>query len=184
MNKRDSNQSKGHLNEEFLRLFLENQRTIYAYILSMVPRTADADDIMQETATKMLERLDDFEEGTNFGAWGVTIARYKILEYHNEKKRNMDLINKTLLEQINQVASKKVLNVDDRLKALEQCLTKLNGKNRMLLRIRYHEGLSVRKVAEKVKKPVAGMYKAMSRLHDSLSRCIAMTLAAWEQGNE
>ncbi len=171
-------------NEEFLRLFLANQRAIYAYILSMVPSAADADDIMQDTATMMWDKFDDFKLGTNFGAWGVTIARYKIMEYHSKKKRNLDLVSGELLEQISQVASQKVMRMDDRLKALDQCLSKLNEKNRKLIHIRYHQGLTIKKIAEQLKRPAAGMYKVMSRLHESLSRCIALTLSAWGQGNE
>ena len=183
MTDKDFSASEKDLNQEFLRLFLENQGAIYAFILSMVTRTSDADDIMQETATKMLERFEDFQRGSNFGAWGVTIARYKIMEYHNEKKRNFDLVNKKLLEQISHVASKKVLSMEDRLKALELCLSKLDKKNRGLIHRRYHQGFTIKKIAGELKKPVAGIYKVMSRLHVSLSRCITMTLSAWEQGN-
>jgi RNA polymerase sigma-70 factor (ECF subfamily) len=184
MDHSDSEKPDNPLNEDFLRLFLENQRTIYAYILSMAPCLTDADDIMQETAATMLARFAGFKRGTNFGAWGVTIARYKIMEYHNEKKRDLELMNKALLEQISQVASTKVLQMDDRLKALEQCLGNLNEQHRKLIHIRYHQGMSIKHIAEKFQKPAAAMYKKMSRLHESLSRCITMTLAAWEQNHE
>ena len=34
---------------------------------------------MQETATWMWENIDQFTPGTHFGAWGVQVARFKIL---------------------------------------------------------------------------------------------------------
>ena len=45
-------------NRLFLRLFLQNQRRLYAYILTLLPNRADADDVLQETSLVMWDKFD------------------------------------------------------------------------------------------------------------------------------
>ena len=64
---------------EFLRLLMANQKRIYAFILATVPNRQDADDLFQETVLLMWSKFDDFQRGTSFVAWGITVAKYQIL---------------------------------------------------------------------------------------------------------
>ncbi len=61
---------------EFLRLFVQHQQEIYAYILTLVPHIHDADDLFQEGTAVMWKKFDQFESGTNFAAWGVKVMRF------------------------------------------------------------------------------------------------------------
>ena len=42
----------------FLRLFLQNERRLYAYILTLLPNRADADDVLQEASLVMWDKFD------------------------------------------------------------------------------------------------------------------------------
>jgi RNA polymerase sigma-70 factor (ECF subfamily) len=53
---------------EFLGLLVPNQRRIQAFILTLVPNVADAEDIYQETLSEMWNKFDSFEVGTDFVA--------------------------------------------------------------------------------------------------------------------
>lgn len=53
---------------EFVRLLTGNQRKLYAFILSLLRRPADADDVLQETNMVMWRKCAEFEPGTNFDA--------------------------------------------------------------------------------------------------------------------
>ncbi len=167
---------------EFLRLFVEHQKSIYAYILAMVHQPADAEDIMQNVVTLMWERFDEFQPGTNFGAWGVKIARLKVLEYHREKKRDFSFFSDELFDYLSQTACAKVESMDDRLRALQHCLMKLDASDRRLMQIRYEKGLSIKQIAGMLQRPLPGLYKVMGRIHRALVRCVKMTLNAWEMG--
>src|SRR5262249_54956902 len=43
----------------FLPLFLQNQRRLYAYILTLLPNRADADDVLQEASLVMWDKFDE-----------------------------------------------------------------------------------------------------------------------------
>lgn len=44
------------VSEEFVRRFVRCQPDLYAYIVTLVPNVADAQDILQETAIAILEQ--------------------------------------------------------------------------------------------------------------------------------
>ena len=167
-----------HQSEEFFRLLMNSQKVIYAYILSMVHNCPDADDIMQETMTLMWERFGEFQPGTNFGAWGIKIARFKILKYYKTKSKE-ELFDESLLNQISDCYHQKMDEMKIRISALQECLKKLNQRDKKLIMIRYEQGMKITQLAEKIDRPVQGIYKAMARIHAVLHRCVNMTVRQW-----
>src|SRR5207249_11545384 len=57
----------------FLPLFLQNQRRLYAYILTLLPNRADADDVLQEASLVMWDKFDERAPPSDFTAWGCRI---------------------------------------------------------------------------------------------------------------
>lgn len=164
--------------DEFFRLLMNSQKVIYAYILSMVHNCPDADDIMQETMTLMWERFDEFQQGTNFGAWGIKISRFKILKYYRAKGKEQ-LFDESLMEQISDCYHRKMDEMKIRVSALQECLKKLNKRDKKLVEIRYEQGMKITELAEKIDRPVQGIYKAMARIHAVLQRCVNTTVRQW-----
>lgn len=169
-----------HNTTHFLKLFVDNQKTVYSYIFAMVYDADTADDILQDTVTLMWERFDSYQEGTNFGAWGLTIARYKVLEYFRKNRHNYTSISDDLLEKISQVTQRRLETIDERISVLRSCIQKLNARDRRLLEIRYEREMKVKEIAKKINRPIQGLYQAMSRIHHVLLRCIESTLKQWE----
>lgn len=60
---------------------------IYNYALFMSKNHADAEDITQETFLKAVKFSYKFEEGTNYKAWLVTIARNQFINFYRKRKR-------------------------------------------------------------------------------------------------
>jgi RNA polymerase sigma-70 factor, ECF subfamily len=165
---------------EFLRLFVVHQKSIYTYILALVHNPSEAEDIMQDVVTLMWERFGEFKSGTNFGAWGITVARYKVLEYHHRKKSEYAFFSDRLFERLSHISAEKINKIEDQTKALQQCLLKLQETDRELIQNRYEKGLSIKQIAEDMQRSVTGMYKVMGRIHRALIRCVRLTLDAWE----
>lgn len=160
----------------FLKLFVSNQKTIYAYIFTLVYDNDIADDILQDTATLMWERFDTYQEGTNFGAWGLSIARLKLFSYLRKNRQKYASMSDQMLERISHTAYQRLETIDDRASALRNCLEKLNGQDRRLIEIRYEKNIKVKDIAPKINRTVDGLYQTMSRIHHTLLRCIESTL--------
>lgn len=155
---------------------MAHQRTFYAYILSAVHNYSDADDILQETATVMWRRFREFEPGTNFRAWGVAISRNQVLRFFNSHKRSRIQFDDELLEQLESSTLQESAHMDHLAEALRKCFQRLSEANRKILDLRYKEHMAIKSIANLMGKPVYGMYKAFSRLQNSLQRCMESVL--------
>ncbi len=162
--------------EQFLDLLMANQHRIYAYILSRVPRLADADDLMQETTTLMWRKYEQFTPGTDFVAWGNAIAHFRILKYLEARPAHCPLDPDTA-EAVGNDSDKMIQELHDRLVALKTCIEKLKENDRYLVQMRYEQDVTVKNIAERFGKSVQGIYQALSRIHEMLMRCVRRTLA-------
>ncbi|HOQ04900.1 MAG TPA: sigma-70 family RNA polymerase sigma factor [Anaerohalosphaeraceae bacterium] len=162
--------------ELFFQLFMTYQRNFYAYILSSVHNYTDANDLLQETAAVMWRKFDEFQQGSSFLAWGITIAQNLVLKFFNEHKRSRIQFDDALLKDLADTTLDEMKDANALTEALRDCFQKLNETNQKLLRLRYQDGMTIKAIASMLGKPVFGMYKAFARLQDALQVCIENTL--------
>lgn len=160
----------------FFQLFMSNQKNLYAFILSLVHNYSDADDILQDTATVMWHKFDEFDRNTSFVAWGIAISRNLIKKYYSQRQRTRIQFDSALSDKISDRIEQSFGQVDLRQRALKICSQKLNLAGRSLIEMRYSHGMTVKAIANKLNRSVHGMYKAMARLQDSLQECIKKEL--------
>ncbi len=168
--------SDGSVTERFLRLLMANQNRVYAYILTLVPNWSDADDIMQEVTAVMWRKFDKFKRGTDFAAWGVSIAHYEVLKFRKKNRHNHLHLNEKLLEDIAEKCHETRDEKEKRLRALQKCLMKLSEQDRRLIKLRYEQYSTSKRVAERVGRSVQGIYKTMARIHYTLQQCVRRVL--------
>lgn len=167
--------------ERFFSHFMSCQKQLYGYILMLVPDSHSADDIIQETATILWEKFDEFEEGTNFVGWAITVARFRILQYRRQKRKTMKQFNDEIWAKVEAIASTSQRErKQSRTSAVEHCVEKLNVKDKKLIEMRYTRDISTKKVAELTGRSRTGLYRSLARIHSLLHDCIRNTLAAWE----
>src|SRR5262249_57147268 len=100
----------------FLRLFLQNERRLYGYILTLLPNRADADDVLQEASLVMWDKFDDEHPPADFTAWGCRIAYFKVLDFRKKRQRGRVLFSQALLDRLAETAAEQAgaLQLDDR----------------------------------------------------------------------
>jgi RNA polymerase sigma-70 factor (ECF subfamily) len=165
--------------QAFLTLFTPNNRAIFHFILSMIPNWNDAQDVMQETSRVLWERFHQFEPGTDFVAWAVTIAKYQAMSYRKQKSRQKSVFLPDDLLEL--VASEYTHDkVSDRAFALRYCLAQLNDSDRRHLRLRFQDEYAPKHLAERLGVSVKRIYRNETRIMGLLLRCIRRRL--FEQG--
>ncbi|TWT80773.1 RNA polymerase sigma factor CarQ [Planctomycetes bacterium CA13] len=164
--------------EAFMRLFLQSERRILGFVLSLVPNMADAEDLLQETCTTMWRKYDAFEPGTNFAAWGITIARYQVLRYRRKKQTSKVLFSEPTMLMIAEAAGQLSSQSDVRAEALQSCLSELREKDHQLIQLKYFAENSTKEVSAQVGRSVESVYKSLNRIHDRLLYCIRQSLRA------
>lgn len=146
----------------------------------MIPNRDDADDIFQETVLVMWSKFDSFERGTSFTAWGIKIAKYKILQAHRRTARRSFQFSQAALQSLQNKSDHFVKHIERRMQALRKCIRKLNKRNYELIQMRYENELTIKSIAKRLGRSVQSIYKRMARINDSLIRCIRRTLTMEE----
>jgi len=77
--------SNSDQHDEFMSLFLEHQPRIYGYVRSLLFQKADADDVMQETASVQWKKFDEYERETHFDRRAMRVAFHQV-RYFRQKK--------------------------------------------------------------------------------------------------
>lgn len=168
-------------NEEtkrFMSLLVPNQKKIYAFIRYLVPSRTDADDILQDTLTEMWNKFDQYQDGTNFVSWGLTIAKYKVMSFVRKKKSfGVHFSEKTIgLLQKEVVSTQRHNTLIERIEILKECTSKLSNKEKRMLHLRYEQGLTFEKISGQFCVSIPAIYKAVSRTHASLAKCVQSAL--------
>lgn len=163
---------------EFVRLYTANARRVYTYILTLVPNRADAEDVFSELSTVLWEKFDQFELGTNFGAWASRIAHFKVLQFREARSRAPVAFSQLAVDAIEIEMATMDNSLDEEYQALAECFAELAEHERHLLERRYATGGSPRKIAAEDERPVKAIYKSLDRLRRKLFECITRKLSA------
>ena len=164
--------------DEFMQLFLEHQPRIYSYIRSLLFQKADADDVMQETAAVLWKKFDDFKAGTHFDRWALRVAFHQVRCFRQKKAREANRLqfSDTLLETLSSEAEEFSDATEDVAAALSICRRKLAESDQRILAWRFQDGATNRSVAGKVGKSESVVSRTLSRVYESLMRCINLRL--------
>ncbi len=162
--------------DQFFNLFMSEQKRIYTFILTLLPNQFDADDVMQETAIILWNKFDEFDPNTNFLAWALTIAKFQVMGFCKTISRDKLQFNGQMIDRIAEKVTQRHSTFETRRQTLKKCIGKLNPEDRHLILLRYEKGLTIKEVAKQVQRPIHGMYKAMSRIHEALLNCVNLNV--------
>jgi len=171
----DSNPSA--VPEEFIQLFTRHQRRLYLLILSQVPNTTDAEEILQDANCVMLAKYGQFELGTNFFSWAARIITFEVLKYRQRYSRSKVRFTDQFLDVVASEAELASDDLEQRRAALDACLKKLRDKDRELIQSRYQPDLSAKEMAEQIGRPANSVYQSLGRIRRVLMECITRQLS-------
>jgi RNA polymerase sigma-70 factor (ECF subfamily) len=158
--------------EEFVRLFQRNERSLYGYILSLVPNISAADEISQNTNLLLWKEFDKFDLATDFGMWARTVAYYQVLTYRNKRDRDRLQFDSNLLEHLAEQAASQFDGLVARQSYLIDCLAQLSEPKRQVIRLHHCLGMTVIAVAKKLGRNAATIEKMLLRARRTLYDCV------------
>ena len=162
----------------FAQQITENQQRLYGYIYSLVGNSASSWDVLQETNLVLWRKQADFQPGTKFDAWAFTVARFQVLAFLRDRKREpLSILTPELLETFAEDAEAEAGQFGERLAALRRCRNQLGGKARRLVQLYYDDGQSVKQVGTTLGQSVNAIKQALFRVRRTLQDCIESTVA-------
>ena len=157
---------------DFGRLFVQYQPRIYGFIRSLVVHRADAEDLLQETASVLWRKFDEFQPGSSFIAWALQVARYQVLYFRQRQNRDVLQFSDRFLDAISADTVAEAARLSDLQQWLEECLGRLSAVDRELFRLHYQSDLSAKALAERLGRPLSSVYNAISRIRRALAECV------------
>jgi RNA polymerase sigma-70 factor (ECF subfamily) len=165
---------------EITRLILQHRNLIFGTILTQTADYNNAEDIFQDVCVTLCQKYPQFQKGTNFKSWVMEITRYKLLShYQSRTSRNKVQLTPEIagLMASSEIWLEEDPNLGNELAALRKCLGKVGEKNRLVLLNRFGKGLSCPEIAQTLGWTVNSVYVAISRLKDSLEKCVESQIA-------
>jgi len=159
------------------QLFVRHQGIVKAFILSLQPGFADAEDVLQEVNLVIWRRADEYQHGTDFGAWVFKIASFQIMALRQKLVRDRLQFSDELLAQIANNEFPSIRAIDLRREALQHCLEKLEKGELELVRLRYECGDDVASLAGMLGRSAKAIYRSLAKIHGLLMNCVQHRLA-------
>ncbi|MGQ0635084.1 MAG: sigma-70 family RNA polymerase sigma factor [Planctomycetaceae bacterium] len=166
--------------DEFVRLLGTHERYVRAYILSLLPSWADADEIFQETCLRLYQQIDEWDSTKSFRAWACAVAYFQVLSRRKVIQRERLRFGEDFMSAVARQHTAESMALDRRGEALESCLDKLNPERRQILEWFYRDDLSINQLAAKTGRTVAASYKTLLRTRNLLRDCIERSLLGTE----
>lgn len=158
--------------DRFVDLLTNQQRDLYAYIMTLLPRVQDADDILQETNKVLWTKRADFREGTSFRAWACRIAHFQVLAHRKRQRRDHRRLSFDLVEQLAEEVATPSQSSEGLLAMLVHCMSKLSDWGRELIRMRYDLELLAPQIAEQTGRSPVAVRQALFVVRRDLARCM------------
>jgi RNA polymerase sigma-70 factor (ECF subfamily) len=173
MHKKDT-----HNQEEIAVLWTNAQPVVSAFVSSIVPGFQDADDILQQVAVAIIKNYDKYDKKRPFVAWAIGIAKNETLMYHRKNSQMKVIFSTLAIQALSQVYEKESTKFNDMRKALDVCITKLKGRARCILEMRYISELSMSRIAQKLGMTNNAVYTTFHRIRLALRDCINQQISS------
>lgn len=141
----------------FKTLLDRHQAKIYSYIYSMVGNQEVANDIFQETFTKVITKMDDtYNEQGKWIAWVMRIAHNATIDYLRKQKRFVDVNSQgdsdydfyERLPDEGLTDAQETIEMDESKKSLMKHINSLPPEQREVVMLRHYYEMSFKEIAE------------------------------------
>lgn len=148
--------------DEFERLVLENQISMYRLAMSILKNTDDAEDAVSEAILTAYEHLSSLKKYDRFKAWIMTILVNVSKSILRKKKKVVLYDDAGLFEQ----------STEERTGEMWEAVLTLNEEYSKVVILYYYEGFSTREIAKILRIPEGTVKSRLSRARSKLQQII------------
>jgi RNA polymerase sigma-70 factor (ECF subfamily) len=162
----------------FLDLYLPDQALLRAYLLSATGNLHEAEDLLQEVSRVLWAEFARYDPERPFRAWALGVARLQVLKWRQGRARRRETLSGESLEALAGAALEAAEEVRERRTHLEDCVGRLGGWLRDVVRLRYADGLSLQDIARRAGRSFAAVGMALLRARGALRDCVDRKVGA------
>jgi RNA polymerase sigma-70 factor, ECF subfamily len=162
--------------DQYVQELTACQSRLRGYILASLGNYSETADVLQRTNLTLWKKAREFRPDAEFLPWALTIARYEILAFLRDHRRDRHVFSDDVAKLMLDAAVGEVSDPGDRQIALRKCVEKLPHRSRDLLWERYDKDKSIKQIASDTKRSEDAIKCLFLRIRKTLERCIEATL--------
>ncbi|MFP6612819.1 MAG: sigma-70 family RNA polymerase sigma factor [Pirellulales bacterium] len=167
--------------DRVLKMALDCRAELTAYARSLLGNYAATDDVVQEAMIVVVNKFDQFQEGTSMLAWCRSIVRIEVLRERQRHQRERTLVERLLDDTIDAAfeefqTARRRDDARSRREALERCFERVPERGRRVLSARFVDELSYQQIGERVGMTIEAVRKALFRLKRQVRSCVETSL--------
>ncbi len=154
--------------------FVAGRHSLYGFIYGLIRNKHDAEDVLQEVWVRLFGAITEGVDIQDQAKWCRGTARNLILHYWRERRTDKVIVDQELLDLVALAFTEQEPKLDywlERKQALKDCLDTLPTRSKLLLRLKYDQGLSALNVAKRLCQSADAVLKALSRIRQMLRQC-------------
>ena len=151
------------------------------YARSLLGNFAAAEDAVQEAMIVVMNKYDQFQEGTSILAWCRSIVRLEVLRAKRRYQQDMSLAQRLLDDAVDAAFDEFQINrkhdeSTSRRDAIRHCLKKITDRGRAVLKSRFTDELGYKQIGDQLGMTVEAVRKALFRTKKQLHSCVESRL--------
>lgn len=140
---------KNRDDESFEHIYQMTKRAVYAMVFSVIKNHVTTEDVMQDVYMKMIAKIHQFKEGSNFYNWILQIARNTAIDYYRKDKKQQHLD----INDYDTVLVSKDQRPDEE-EYMTRILEVLDEEERIIVLLKVVDEMKHRQIAKIVNKPI------------------------------
>ncbi|MEQ8762457.1 MAG: RNA polymerase sigma factor [Planctomycetota bacterium] len=159
---------------DFARLVSTHHRAVWRYLRLLGCEATMADDLTQETFLRLLRQPIEGLTREHAEGYLRRVAKHVFIDECRRRRREVpcDLHEADLVWD----EAARDDGGETWRRALRDCLSRVSPRPRLVLALRYHEQLSIARVAERMKMKESGVKSILQRVKERLRECIERRL--------
>jgi RNA polymerase sigma-70 factor (ECF subfamily) len=160
--------------DAFRELFESHKDKVYSIALRYAGNREAALDIAQDTFLKLMDRIGQFRGDSNFDSWLYRLVVNSCLDYRRREKRILPMVEDFFASfRSPQESALADLLRDEMQQQVQEVVSKLAPEHRVVIVLRYTEGLSYEEIAELLQCSRGTVASRLNRAHKVLERRLA-----------
>lgn len=160
------------LSEEFILELTQVQQRLLGFLFKRLADREQAREVLQRTNLVLCRKAEQYQAGTNFKAWAMSVANYEVMAYRKTQVRERLVFSDEVDDMIGSRENEFSSSQKDRIAHLNHCLQLMSPKNRKLIEHRYEGENSMKKIAGEIDGTIGSIRVKLHRLRKLLLECI------------
>lgn len=162
--------------ETLVLLLTKHQEPLFRYIFSLVPREADARDILQETSLALYRKFAEYDTTRPFLPWAYRFAYLQVQKHREKSARSPLLFSEDVMDLLASERTHIEPRLDERLRLLDACLQKLTPQDQELVTSRYAMRQSAEEMMSRFSLSRRTLFRNLELLRQRLHECVTHQL--------